>query len=335
MPLDLRAPCHFTCADTPLPLQAPPSRRNDSGGKPRHGVRESASSGATRDHHRAATRVPRSGYGQAPWRLTNVASSLTTIPRSANGAGPSHCASLGLDVRVGDGSAHAGRLNRDRELVSGSGSQTRPSRRVPPERAGVGMLLAACDGPRRAERQQRPRRAERQQRHRVIEDVLVDRASALRGLGPASSTSRSSSSPTARRPTSSSSRSSTIRAAYCCPRDIHWPRDDRSRSPTSAVRPGSAPITALPTASPNTCSTEPASGRRSSTPAMATNRSKPRRSSPPRQGITLAHRLNVLLNPEQVTALPLAGDMPVRHVQLAIMRNQRAPAGRAVVDTLR
>jgi DNA-binding transcriptional LysR family regulator len=52
-------------------------------------------------------------------------------------------------------------------------------------------------------------------------------------------------------------------------------------------------------------------------------------------GITLAHRLNVLLNPDQVTAVPLTGDTPVRHIQAAIMRDQRAPASRVVVDTLR
>jgi DNA-binding transcriptional LysR family regulator len=53
------------------------------------------------------------------------------------------------------------------------------------------------------------------------------------------------------------------------------------------------------------------------------------------RGITLAHRLNVLLNPAQIAAVPLAGDVPVRHVQAAIMRDQRAPAARAVVDALR
>ena len=52
-------------------------------------------------------------------------------------------------------------------------------------------------------------------------------------------------------------------------------------------------------------------------------------------GITLAHRLNVLLNPERVTAVPLSGDAPVRHIQAATMRGQRAPAVRAVVDALR
>jgi DNA-binding transcriptional LysR family regulator len=53
------------------------------------------------------------------------------------------------------------------------------------------------------------------------------------------------------------------------------------------------------------------------------------------RGITLAHRLNVLINPDRITAVPLAGGVPVRHVQAAIMRDQRAPAARAVIDALR
>ena len=52
-------------------------------------------------------------------------------------------------------------------------------------------------------------------------------------------------------------------------------------------------------------------------------------------GISLAHRLNVLLNPELVTAVPLSGDAPVRHIQAANMRGQHAPAARAVIDALR
>src|SRR3954463_2731415 len=52
-------------------------------------------------------------------------------------------------------------------------------------------------------------------------------------------------------------------------------------------------------------------------------------------GITLAHRLNVILTPDQVTAVPLADHAPVRHVQAAIMRAYRAPAARAVVAALR
>jgi DNA-binding transcriptional LysR family regulator len=52
------------------------------------------------------------------------------------------------------------------------------------------------------------------------------------------------------------------------------------------------------------------------------------------QGVTIAHRLNVLLNPAEVVAVPLAGGAPVRHVQAAIMRNHRAPAARAVIEEL-
>jgi DNA-binding transcriptional LysR family regulator len=52
-------------------------------------------------------------------------------------------------------------------------------------------------------------------------------------------------------------------------------------------------------------------------------------------GVTLAYRLNVLVNPDQVTAVRLAGDVPVRHVQAAIMRANRAPLARAAVDALR
>src|SRR4051794_31793530 len=53
------------------------------------------------------------------------------------------------------------------------------------------------------------------------------------------------------------------------------------------------------------------------------------------RGVTLAHRLNVLLNPDRVVAVPLAGDVPVRHVHAAVMRNHHAPAARAVVEALR
>src|SRR5918997_2862428 len=50
-------------------------------------------------------------------------------------------------------------------------------------------------------------------------------------------------------------------------------------------------------------------------------------------GVMVAHRLNVLVDPERIAVLPLEG-APVRHVQAAIMRGQRAPATRAVVDAL-
>jgi DNA-binding transcriptional LysR family regulator len=51
-------------------------------------------------------------------------------------------------------------------------------------------------------------------------------------------------------------------------------------------------------------------------------------------GVTLAHRLNVLLNPDEVTMVGLGGYAPPRHVQAAIMRGYGAPAARAVVDVL-
>jgi DNA-binding transcriptional LysR family regulator len=50
-------------------------------------------------------------------------------------------------------------------------------------------------------------------------------------------------------------------------------------------------------------------------------------------GVMVAHRLNVLIDPDQIAVVALE-DAPVRHVQAAIMRGQRAPAARAVVDVL-
>jgi hypothetical protein len=52
------------------------------------------------------------------------------------------------------------------------------------------------------------------------------------------------------------------------------------------------------------------------------------------RGVTVANALNVIISPEQIAAVPLAGGAPVRHVQAAIMREQRAPAPRAVLDAL-
>jgi DNA-binding transcriptional LysR family regulator len=52
------------------------------------------------------------------------------------------------------------------------------------------------------------------------------------------------------------------------------------------------------------------------------------------RGVAIAHRLNVILNPEKITALPLRS-APVRRIQAAIMREQRAPAALAVLDALR
>jgi DNA-binding transcriptional LysR family regulator len=51
------------------------------------------------------------------------------------------------------------------------------------------------------------------------------------------------------------------------------------------------------------------------------------------RGVTVAHALNVLIAPDRVVAVPLAG-APVRRVQAAIMREQRAPLARAALDAL-
>jgi DNA-binding transcriptional LysR family regulator len=50
-------------------------------------------------------------------------------------------------------------------------------------------------------------------------------------------------------------------------------------------------------------------------------------------GVMVAHRLNVLVQPDRIAAVGLEGG-PVRHIQAAIMRGQRAPAARAVIDAL-
>lgn len=53
------------------------------------------------------------------------------------------------------------------------------------------------------------------------------------------------------------------------------------------------------------------------------------------RGVTLAYDLNVLLRPDRIAVVPLAGDAPARIVQAAIMREQRARAARAVLSALR
>jgi DNA-binding transcriptional LysR family regulator len=50
-------------------------------------------------------------------------------------------------------------------------------------------------------------------------------------------------------------------------------------------------------------------------------------------GVMVAHGLNVLVDPERIAVIPLE-EAPVRHVQAAIMRGQRAPPARAVIDAL-
>jgi DNA-binding transcriptional LysR family regulator len=53
------------------------------------------------------------------------------------------------------------------------------------------------------------------------------------------------------------------------------------------------------------------------------------------RGITIAHALNVLIAPGQIAVVPLAGGAPVRHIQAAIMREARAPLARAALEALR
>jgi DNA-binding transcriptional LysR family regulator len=52
-------------------------------------------------------------------------------------------------------------------------------------------------------------------------------------------------------------------------------------------------------------------------------------------GIAVAYELGVILDTTKIAVRPLAGRAPVRHIQAAIMRDQRAPAARALVDVLR
>jgi DNA-binding transcriptional LysR family regulator len=50
-------------------------------------------------------------------------------------------------------------------------------------------------------------------------------------------------------------------------------------------------------------------------------------------GVMVAHRLNVLIEPDRIAVVGLDG-APVRRVQAATMRGQQAPAARAVIDAL-
>jgi DNA-binding transcriptional LysR family regulator len=53
------------------------------------------------------------------------------------------------------------------------------------------------------------------------------------------------------------------------------------------------------------------------------------------RGVTIAHELNVILDATKIASRPLAGGWPVRRIQAAIMRDHRAPASRALLDALR
>jgi DNA-binding transcriptional LysR family regulator len=53
------------------------------------------------------------------------------------------------------------------------------------------------------------------------------------------------------------------------------------------------------------------------------------------RGVTVAHALNLIVDPERIAAVPLAGGRPVRHVQALVARGQRAPAPLALLEALR
>lgn len=52
------------------------------------------------------------------------------------------------------------------------------------------------------------------------------------------------------------------------------------------------------------------------------------------RGVTVAHELNVIVKPEAIAVRPLADPAPVRHIQAAVMRGFRTPAAAAVLDAL-
>jgi DNA-binding transcriptional LysR family regulator len=51
-------------------------------------------------------------------------------------------------------------------------------------------------------------------------------------------------------------------------------------------------------------------------------------------GVTVAHELNVLIHPQQIASLAVVDDLPARRVQAAVVRGQRAPLTRAVLEVL-
>jgi DNA-binding transcriptional LysR family regulator len=53
------------------------------------------------------------------------------------------------------------------------------------------------------------------------------------------------------------------------------------------------------------------------------------------RGVALAYELNVVINPTEIAIRPLTRPAPVRHVQAALLREQRSPASRALLDVLR
>jgi DNA-binding transcriptional LysR family regulator len=53
------------------------------------------------------------------------------------------------------------------------------------------------------------------------------------------------------------------------------------------------------------------------------------------QGVTVAHELNIVVNRDEIAVRPIAGGAGARRIQAAIMRDQRAPAARALLEILR
>ncbi|GAA1029506.1 LysR family transcriptional regulator [Virgisporangium ochraceum] len=53
------------------------------------------------------------------------------------------------------------------------------------------------------------------------------------------------------------------------------------------------------------------------------------------RGVTVAHRLNVLIDPARIAVVPLAGAAPARLVQAVVLPGNRSPLVRAMVDALR
>jgi DNA-binding transcriptional LysR family regulator len=51
-------------------------------------------------------------------------------------------------------------------------------------------------------------------------------------------------------------------------------------------------------------------------------------------GVVLAYQLNVIINLAEIAVRPLRGPAPVRHVQAAMLRGQRAPGTLALLDVL-
>jgi DNA-binding transcriptional LysR family regulator len=53
------------------------------------------------------------------------------------------------------------------------------------------------------------------------------------------------------------------------------------------------------------------------------------------RAVTVAHALNVISVPDRIAVRPVSGRTAVRHVQAAVLRDQRSPLVRAAVDALR